>query len=412
MSFMTFPADCDVLMVGAGPVGLTLASELTRHGVSCRIIDQAKLAAPWSRAAGIQARTLELLEKMGLVDTFVTQGNKAQGLSVWSDERQLAHFEFPQLIDSPYPYALLIPQHLTETILAEHLTKQQGMAIERGVALISLTQQEHGVQVVLRRSDGSETSVRTRWLVGCDGAHSTVRHLLGMEFGGTVFEQHFTLGDMQVAWERPDDQIAGFAGRGSMIAFFPLGGGRFRVMATYHPQPGAAGEEVTLGDVEQAMQACGLHGVSVSNPVGLEGFHINQRKVTQFAQGRIFLAGDAAHIHSPLGAQGMNTGMQDAFNLAWKLALVTSNRAPESLLASYHAEREPVSRDLLQGTALLTRLAVVGAPLLVTLRTMLLPRITSLAAVKQRLANTVAMLRVSYRHSPLVRNGDGHRAPD
>src|SRR5262249_14742784 len=163
MSFTTFPAACDVLVVGAGPVGLTLASELVRHGVSCRIIDKAKLAAAWSRAAGIQARTLELLEEMGVVDTFVTRGNQARGVSVWSRGRQLAHFAFPQLLDSPYPYALLIPQHLTESILAEHLTNQQGLAIERGVAVISLLQQEHGVQVLLRRSDGSETSVRTRW---------------------------------------------------------------------------------------------------------------------------------------------------------------------------------------------------------------------------------------------------------
>src|SRR5215471_18073593 len=188
MSFTTFPAECDVLVVGAGPVGLTLASELTRHGVSCRIIDKAKLAAPWSRAAGIQARTLELFEKMGLVDTFLMQGNKTKGLSVSSCERQLAHFDFPQLTDSPYPYALLIPQHITETILAEHLTNHQGLAIERGVELISLIQHKQGVEVVLRRSDGSETRLRTRWLAGCDGAHSRVRHLLGMEFGGIAFE--------------------------------------------------------------------------------------------------------------------------------------------------------------------------------------------------------------------------------
>ncbi|TME00649.1 MAG: FAD-binding protein [Chloroflexi bacterium] len=409
MHSMSLSYDCDVLVVGAGPVGLTLASELTRHGVSCRIIDKAQEVAPWSRAAGIQARTLELFEKMGLADTFLARGNKAKGFSVLSQEKQLAHFDFTRLIDSPYPYAFLIPQHITETILAEHLTNQQGIPIECGMELIDLAQQEHGVEAVLRRSDGSETRVHTRWLVGCDGAHSRVRHLMGMGFGGTAFEQHFALGDMEVAWERPNDRVVGFVGRGSLIAFFPLGGGRFRVIATYRPHPGAPGEEVTLQDVEHVMEACGLHGVRVSHPVGLQGFHIHQRKVKQYGQGRVFLAGDAAHIHSPLAAQGMNTGIQDAFNLAWKLALVASKQAPASLLASYQAEREPVGRVLLQGTELLTRLAVLRAPLLVTLRNMLIPRITSLSAVQHLFANTLAMLRVSYRHSPIVRDVGGQR---
>lgn len=280
MHTMSLSYDCDVLVVGAGPVGLTLASELARHGVSCRIIDKAQEVVPWSRAAGIQARTLELFEKMGLVDTFLARGNKAKGFSVLSKEKQLAHFDFTRLIDSSYPYAFLIPQHITETILSEHLTNQQGIPIERGVALISLIQQEHGVEAMLHRSDGSEILVRTRWLVGCDGAHSRVRHLLGMEFGGTAFEQHFVLGDMEVAWERPNDRVVGFVGRGNLIAFFPLGGGRFRIIATYHPHPGGSVEEVTLRDMEQVVEACGLHGVSISHPVGLQGFHIHSPLAT------------------------------------------------------------------------------------------------------------------------------------
>jgi len=168
------------------------------------------------------------------------------------------------------------------------------------------------------------------------------------------------------------------------------------------------------------MQACGVRYARLSHPVGLEGFQINQRKVDQYTQGRIILAGDAAHIHSPLAAQGMNTGIQDAFNLAWKLALVASQRAPESLLATYQAEREPVGKAVLRGTELLTRLAMARAPLLVAARTLLIPRLTALAAVQRRMANTVAMLRVSYRHSPLVRDVGGRhgmlragdRAPD
>jgi hypothetical protein len=257
MSFTTFPAECDVLVVGAGPVGLTLASELTRHGVSCRLIDKAQQAAPWSRAAGIQARTLELFEKMGL-------------------------------------------------------------------------------------AEGSETVSRSRWLVGCGGAHSQVRHLLGLSFKGTAFEQHFALGDMTVRWERPDDQVIGFLSTGNLLAFFPLGKGRFRVITTYRPHPHRPAEEATLEDIEQALEASGLRGVRISDPEGLESFRVHQRKVNRYAQGRVFLAGDAAHIHSPLAAQGMNTGIQDAFNLAWKLALVASSRLSMLNISYRHS---PIVRD-------------------------------------------------------------------
>src|SRR5215472_8913746 len=204
MSFTTFPADCDVLVVGAGPVGLTLASELTRHGVSCRIIDKAQQAAPWSRAAGIQARTLELFEKLDLAETFLARGNQVAGFRVLSKNQCLAQINFPRLLDSPYPFAFLIPQQITEAILSEHLTTDLGIPIERGVELVNLIQQEDGVVSTLRLAGGSETVSRSRWLVGCDGAHSRVLHLLGLSYAGTAFEQHFALRDMTVRWERPD----------------------------------------------------------------------------------------------------------------------------------------------------------------------------------------------------------------
>lgn len=409
---------CDILIIGAGPVGMTLASELARHGVRCRIIDKSLHTAQTTKALGVQARTLELLEKMGLAEAMLAQGIQAHSFAVYSERKRLARIDFTHFVDSPYPYLLMIPQNATETILNEHLLRQE-VTIERGVELMSFTQGADGVEAVLRRTTGEEERVAARWLIGCDGAHSTVRHLLGLEFRGSTFLESFVLADMSLGGALPDDEGRAYLHAGDAVAFFPMLGGQHRIFIAYRPPTNPEGE-VTLEEVQQMIDVCGPSGIRAHNPTWWSRFHINQRKVQHYRKEQTFLLGDAAHIHSPVAAQGMNTGIQDAFNLAWKLALVLEGDAPEALLDSYEAEREPVGAALLRGTMLLSRMVWSHNPLVTTLRDRLIPLASPTKAMQRRLTAAISEIGIAYRHSPLVhaQNAEhgmlraGDRAPD
>jgi len=394
----------DVLVVGAGPVGLTLANELIRHGVRCRIIDSAPHATQKTKALGIMPRTLELLTKMGVAQTAIERGLKTPVFSPYSDGKRLTRIDFREhLLDSPYPYVLMLPQNKVEVLLTEHL-QSQGAAIEWQVELISVTQDEQGVEALLRHPNGQEEHVSASWLIGCDGAHSTVRHLLELDFVGMTFEQSFAVGNVCLTWDLPYDEIFAFVHRGSFIAYFPMADGRHRVVIAYELDKAPTGD-VTLEEIQHVIDTCGPAGTRASEPADLERFHVNQRKAEHYARGRIFLAGDAAHIHSPIGAQGMNTGMQDAFNLGWKLALVVKGQASQHLLASYEAEREQVGEALLRGTERGTRLVLMRNPLLITLRNQLAPLyFSSLPGALHRLAEALTEISIAYHHSPIVRD--------
>jgi 2-polyprenyl-6-methoxyphenol hydroxylase-like FAD-dependent oxidoreductase len=410
----------NVLIVGAGPVGLTLANELFRHGVPCRLIDSSPHATRETKALGIMPRTLELLAKMGVAETAIARGIKTPVISPYSEGKRLARLDFREhLLDSPYPYPLMLPQNETEALLTEHLQSQDG-AIEREVTLLSATQTDEGVETVLRHANGQEERYRADWLIGCDGAHSTVRHLLGFDFVGTTFEQSFAVGNVRLQWDLPYDELFAFVNRGNFIAYFPMIDGRHRVVIAYELEKVPSGD-VTLEEIQHMIDLCGPVGARASEPTDLGRFHVNQRKAEHFAQGRIFLAGDAAHIHSIIGAQGMNTGMQDAFNLAWKLALVVKGQASTCLLASYESEREQVREALLRGTERATRMALSRNPLLITLRHQLAPLLlASLPGALHRLAEAVGEISIAYHHSPIVRDQRdkkgtlqaGDRAPD
>ncbi len=392
----------DVLIVGAGPVGLTLANDLLRRGISCRLIDSAPQAAQKTKALGIHAKTLELLAKMGVAHTAIERGLKSPAFSLFTDGKRIARIDFREhLLESPYPYVLMLPQHETEKLLTEHL-QSQSSAIEWQSELIGVTQDEQGVEAVLRHADGKVEHTRVSFLVGCDGAHSTVRHLLGLNFAGTTFEQSFAVGNVRLSWELPYDEIVAFVHRGNFIAYFPMADGRHRVVIAYELEKAPTGE-VTLEEIQQVIEICGPVGARASEPTDLTRFHVNQRRAEHYARGRIFLAGDAAHIHSPIGAQGMNTGIQDALNLSWKLALTIKGLATPRLLESYEVEREQVGEALLRGTERATRMALTRNPLLLTLRNALAPIFfSSLPGAAHRLAEALSEISIAYPQSPIV----------
>jgi 2-polyprenyl-6-methoxyphenol hydroxylase-like FAD-dependent oxidoreductase len=410
----------DVLIVGAGPVGLTLANDLIRRGIRCRLIDSAEHPAQKTKALGIHAKTLELLAKMGVVQTAIERGLKSPVFSLYSDGKRIARIDFREhLLDSPYPYVLMLPQHETERLLTEHL-QSQGGAIEWQTELISATQDEQGVEAVLRHPDGQQERVHAPYLVGCDGAHSTVRHLLGLDFAGTSFEQSFAVGNVRLTWDLSYDGIFAFVHRDNFIAYFAMADGRHRVVIAYELDKAPTGD-VTLEEIQAAIDTCGPQGARASDPADLTRFHVNQRRAEHYRSGRIFLAGDAAHIHSPIGAQGMNTGMQDALNLGWKLALAMKGQASPLLLESYETEREQVGEALLRGTERATRMALSLNPLLLALRNALAPIFfSSLPGAVHRLAEALSEISIAYPHSPItVDQGDtkrtlraGDRAPN
>ncbi|MEO8440206.1 MAG: FAD-dependent monooxygenase, partial [Spartobacteria bacterium] len=342
------------LVIGAGPVGLTMATELARHGARCRIIDSAPEPSQTSKALAIFPRTLETFATMGIAERFLAAGHRLHGLSLHHRREQIGQVDFTSVM-STFPFALGLPQAETERLLTEHLTSH-GVSVERGVALQSFTQTSDFVRAILRHPDGREETVEASWLIGCDGAHSTTRHLLGMDFEGTQYDESFILADVRLETVLARDRVHLFLGDDGVLGVIPFSENFWRIVANIPPDSRDQSlPEVTLEEVQAMLERRGPPELQAHDPIWLSRFHISHRKVRQFRQLRVFLAGDAAHIHSPAGGQGMNTGIQDAFNLAWKLALVVRGCAPAQLLGSYHNEREPVAREVLNLTDRITR---------------------------------------------------------
>lgn len=368
----------DVLVVGAGPVGLTAAGELRRHGVGCRIADRLPARLPFAKAVGIQPRTLEVWDRMGLVRDALDAAVPMRGQLVYADGAEQARIELVMPPEVPYGFAAL-PQYETERILEAFLGRF-GTSIERAVELVSFSQDADGVTSVLRAADGAEEEVRSRYLVGCDGAHSTVRKGLGLTFEGGAFADAYMLADVEVDWDLPAGYGVRAMHRGAngaiddVLVGIPLPGrGRYRMSMMVPPEllgagqaPGSdqtsrtAGDGVAHGlesgrapalpDIQTVLDRLSPQPTTASNMRWASVFRISHRIVDRYGDGRVFVAGDAAHIHPPTGAQGMNTGIQDAWNLAWKLALATGGAARPGLLASYDAERRPVGEEVVGRT--------------------------------------------------------------
>lgn len=407
----------DVLVVGAGPNGLTLAAELTRFGLSCRIID--KLAAPSdkSKALVVHARTLEVLDTMGIVQEAIAAGERIEAINFVNKNKITAHIATTGL-DSPFPIMLAIAQYDTESVLNRHLNRM-GVQVERQIELISFEQNENEVIANLKHPDGTTETVTARWLVGCDGAHSTVRHTLNLPFDGFPYEDNLWLADVHVKWPLPLRQLYNFLSDKGAFMAFPIRGSRYRLLGNI-PLAGDKNAVPTLEAIQEvAAQVCPT-GTELYDPVWLANFKIHHRKVANYRQGRVFLLGDAAHVHSPAGGQGMNTGMQDAHNLAWKLAFTAKGYAQPALLDSYHAERNAVGEQVLKNTDLMLKMMTVHNPLARTLRNQAVALVANQEIVTDKLKNSLSQLDINYGDSPLTvgnttaKNGipAGNRAPE
>jgi 2-polyprenyl-6-methoxyphenol hydroxylase-like FAD-dependent oxidoreductase len=390
-----------VLIVGAGPVGLTMASELARFGIPVRIVDKAVQRTDKSKALVLWSRTLELLERGGGTTPFVDAGFKALGVNfVAGDGRLMGHVSM-EGIQSPYPYALMLPQSDTERLLEERLTGL-GVRVERQVEVLGFTQRDNGVEATLRHPDGGSEKVATEWLIGCDGAHSVVRHTLGVEFAGETMPSDWLLADVHMrGYPFPDTEASVYWHQDGAFVIFPISPGRYRVLAdlplTGEERPPAP----TLQQAQAIIAQRGPPGMIAYDPIWLAGFRINGRKVKDYRTGHVFMVGDAAHVHSPAGGQGMNTGMQDAFNLAWKLALVVKGTCGEHLLDSYSPERSYIGDQVLKDAGRLTTIGTIRNPLGQNIRNWVGHFMLGLAPVQNKFANSMTEMAISYPSSPL-----------
>ncbi len=401
-----------VLIVGAGPVGLTMAAELARYGVPVRIVDKAAQRTDKSKALVLWSRTLELLDRSGCSAAFVAAGHKVTAANMIAGDKTIGHVGLSG-VASPYPFALMLPQSETERLLDEHLAKL-GVAVERQVEAIGFTQTQTGVTTILRRPDGAEEKVETEWLIGCDGAHSMVRHGLGLGFEGDTLQSDWILADLHIAgFTIPDSELAIYFHADGVLATFPISPGRYRIIADIGVSKGAHPDDPSLAEVQSVVDRRGPAGLKLSDPIWLSAFRINERKVKDYRSGPVFVAGDAAHVHSPAGGQGMNTGMQDAMNLAWKLALASeSSPAAERLLASYSPERSAVGAEVLKQAGRLTAIAVLHNPAAQAVRDFVGGLLLGLAPVRRAMAETLTEIAIGYPKSPLNGpHGAGGPAP-
>ena len=331
-------SDHPVLIVGAGPTGLVLAIELARRGVPFHLVDRRPEPLGRDRAVAVKSRTLEIFESLGLADKFLQRGRILQGVNLFSGEAKVASVALDGL-DSPFPFMLSIPEDETEHILTEQL-EQLGGRVERGVEFVGLEQGERNVRARLRSLDDGDRTLEASWIVGSDGIHSGVREAIGDQFEGHDYPALWGVADAHLSgWRQPGDHATVQIEPPVLIAF-PLRDGRWRF--TFRPKSKDDDVLATVG----ARLAAISPGAALQDPDEPQLFHTHARIARRYRIGRVLLAGDAAHASTPFEGHGMNSGIHDAYNLGWKLALVVAGAAPESLLDSYEAERRPVAQAI------------------------------------------------------------------
>lgn len=409
----------DVLIIGAGPTGLTMAIECLRYNLTCTIIDHALKPSSHSKAIAIQARTLEVFQRMGVHNRFLTAGLQIKKANIYSGNNKQAHIDL-RSIPSPFPFVLSIEQSQTEQILNDYLEELKGR-VERPTQLLCY-EEKNGL--IIAQTDRGE--IHAHYLIGCDGAHSTVRKAMGCSFEGKRFSDIFSLADVHLRWKRLPDELHIFLESDGVAAVFPLPEkDRYRLIFqlkelrnlfhSHHSLEQGIIESKqiplpTLPQIQQLLSRYAKEHVTLSSPRWIANFHINSRLSNHYRKGPIFLAGDAAHIHSPVGGQGMNTGIQDAFNLAWKLAYVHRQHAPASLLDTYEEERHHLGKNLLKNTQRASLLVTLHSPPLLFMRNVLLFNLLSVEWIQSKIALALSEVNIRYAHQrvrslPLMHQG-------
>jgi 2-polyprenyl-6-methoxyphenol hydroxylase-like FAD-dependent oxidoreductase len=404
----TSSRDCQVLVVGAGPTGLVLAAQLLARGIDTRIVDKGDGPARESRAVSVHARTLELLDTMGLADIFIEHGQRMRRFRMYAGNRSLLNLDMT-CNGSRYGFILNLAQSETERLLRTRVHELGGV-IEQRTELTGACERGDGVDATVRDAGGRATEIRAGYVAGCDGAHSKVRHELGVAFEGQPYAQDFLLADVALDGAGSEDAShLFFRPDGRTLVCLPMGRHRWRLVM---PNAGdRAGRPPTFEEIQEQVEQRAPRRITVSDPGWMACFRCHLRSTTAYRRGRVLLAGDAAHIHTPAGGQGMNTGMMDAGNLAWKLALAAGGHAADSLLDTYQTERLPAGVNTLGFTNKIFQWSTMRHPVKRAVRDVLVPAATHLPAVQRRAARRLSQISVSYPASPLVQAAGGRREP-
>ena len=394
--------DTDILIVGAGPVGLFLANECARRGLRFRVVEARPGQSEHSKALAIFPRTMEIFDMAGLVDPFLRAANRVTSVQVVTSTKTLAHMRF-EPHESPYAFVSMVPQDVTEKLLVEAL-QERGGHVEYETSLVAAEQSGDRVLATLDHK-GQRLTLSATYLVGCDGAHSAVRHLLNLPFEGAQYNDLFILADAETNDALPADRLQLCPSEHGPVAIFPMSGTRRRIVATVER---AESDAPSLEMVQQILRQRGPAGFEVRSLLWSTYFRIHHRQVAQLRVGRMFVAGDAAHIHSPFGGQGMNTGLHDIWNLAWKLDFALRGHASEALLNSYSAERRPVIKQVIETTHLLTKAMGTPNKFAQAVRDRVIPMVSRLAPFQHAFVQRLSELGVAYEGSPIV-EGAGKR---
>ena len=398
----------DVLIVGAGPTGLMLANQLGRRGIRATIIDRHSGPAMQTRAMAVHARTLEIYKQLGIAERAVALGAPGLGANMWTHGKRQARIPLADMGKdiSPFPYVLMLGQDDNERIMGDHL-RHWDISVQWNAELVALEQSASHVTATIKDPDGSTRQITAAYVAGCDGGRSAVREMNGIGFPGAPYEHVFYVADTDVTGSMVPNELNVYLWRNGFTLFFPMRGlNRWRVIGIL-PAHLQAKSDLSFDDLIAALQHEGGTEMSFTGCSWFSTYRIHHRCTERFRAGRCFLAGDAAHVHSPMGGQGMNTGLQDAYNLAWKLALVLSNRADEALLDTYEAERMPVAHRLLETTDRAFKLVVSEGRLAGFLRTRIIAKLAAFAMSRQSVRTaafkTLSQTGIRYRKSPLSR---------